>query len=175
MAALPADTRFFLPTVHQSERMRWKEAGDKGQGSKKTGEISFRFQVFFIWVQQKDTFRKIHINKGRENTGFHKSAALMHHRAVEANRREKKNTHTPCLKRRKKNKHRKARKRQKNGWEREIDRKEERTACYHGDQRKTSCLQPIHQLPATTFCLSHSLFSSLLLSSASLYLSYVWR
>lgn len=32
-------------------------------------------------------------------------------------------------------------------------------ACYHGVQRKRSCLQPIHQMPATKFCLSHSLLS----------------
>lgn len=33
-------------------------------------------------------------------------------------------------------------------------------ACYHGVQRKKSCLQPIYQLPATKLCLSNSLFSS---------------
>lgn len=54
---------------------------------------------------------------------------------------------------------------------REMDDEEKQTArkgrlCYHGVQRKTSCLQPIHQLPATKFCVSHSVFSSPPLSFA---------
>lgn len=40
------------------------------------------------------------------------------------------------------------------------DREEGRMACYHGVQSKTSFSQPIHQLPATKFCLPHSAFSS---------------
>lgn len=40
------------------------------------------------------------------------------------------------------------------------EREEESAARYHRVQRKTSCSQHIHQLPAAEFCLADSLFSS---------------
>lgn len=55
---------------------------------------------------------------------------------------------------------------------REMDDEEKQTArkgrlCYHGVQRKTSCLQPIHQLPATKFCVSQSFLLPLYLSPSA--------
>lgn len=103
----------------------------------------------------------MHIQKAKENAGFHKSAAVSRLRAEVARRKRE----ISSLEEGGKNKYR-----QRNGREGGRDREEERMACYHGVQSKKSCLQPIHQLPATKFCLSNSLFSSPPLSPPSAFL-----
>lgn len=150
-----------------------KRSGMKKEDRKLGGKGKNRRDIIkifkcFLGVQQKHTFSKYTLKEAKENRGFHKSAALRHIRVEEANRKRR----LLLWEGGKKNKQRKS-KRHRKGWKGGGDREEERTPCYHGVQRKTSCLQPIHQLPATKFCLSHSLFSSSPLPPPSAFFVYL--
>lgn len=99
---------------------------------------------WLLWAQQQDT-----LSKHKQNTGFCKSGAQPHHRAEEANGKD-----VHRMRRRKT----------------QTERgEEEGTPCYHGVQRKTICLRPIHHLLVTKIHPSRSHFSSLPLPSPSLH------